>query len=346
MEKMYSFLSKAGKSRKLLFIVLGLSVVIGLFWATYYGGLSTGKLDRSSDIRLPGESMFVNKLIDSEPAIHARGLEDIKREVEKIIEEYEKLDEVEEASFYIRDLVSGEWTGVKEEEEYAPASMFKPFTAMVAYKLYEDSEEELYKKKYLYEGQRGDEDNLLKDEPRLVRGNLYSLDDLIRRSMVYSDNVSTNWMKDILDEEFGEERIFEVTDEIDIISPHNFDLYARAVSVSPKDYMRLFRVLYNSSYLDEEASSKILEYLSQATYRYGLVQGTSASVPIAHKFGYKSIESEDGEVIEEYIHDCGIVYVPRAPYSICIMTKGTSGPIQEDIIRDIAEISYTKMTEQ
>jgi hypothetical protein len=92
------------------------------------------------------------------------------------------------------------------------------------------------------------------------------------------------------------------------------DLYNEKGYISAKEYTRLLRVLYTSSYLKPENSEKILELMSKVTFKDYLSQGIPSSVVFAHKYGENKQES--------IFADSGIVYIPGKPFMISVMIKG------------------------
>lgn len=50
----------------------------------------------------------------------------------------------------------------------------------------------------------------------------------------------------------------------------------------------------------------------------GIPSGVPAGTTVAHKFGER-VDSATGEMP---LHDGGIIYHPRTPYVVCVMTRG------------------------
>lgn len=89
------------------------------------------------------------------------------------------------------------------------------------------------------------------------------------------------------------------------------DLLNEEGKISSKEYTRLIRALYNSTYLDEQYSQFILDILSRTSYDHYLGQGIPDTVMFAHKIG----ENID----EKVISDSGVVYIKGRPYLISAM---------------------------
>ncbi len=81
--------------------------------------------------------------------------------------------------------------------------------------------------------------------------------------------------------------------------------------MSSKEYTRLVRALYTSTYLDEQYSQFLLDILSRTSYDAYLGQGIPDTIRFSHKIG-ENIE-------ENVISDSGIVYIVGRPYMISVM---------------------------
>ncbi len=103
-----------------------------------------------------------------------------------------------------------------------------------------------------------------------------------------------------------------------------------------KEYSRLYRTLYTSSFLKRENSSAILEWLSETDFDRYLASGLDRSVRFANKWG----ANENDHVY----HDSGIVYVPYRPYILTVMIQGDGATNEEakaqDLMHDISELVY------
>jgi len=89
-------------------------------------------------------------------------------------------------------------------------------------------------------------------------------------------------------------------------------------------------------------SEKALKYLSHIDFHEGIAGGVPAGVPVASKFGEKVLD--DGKVVE--LHEFGIVYHPRGPYLLGVMTKGSDLGRQSAVIREISRLIYAEIDTQ
>jgi beta-lactamase class A len=89
-------------------------------------------------------------------------------------------------------------------------------------------------------------------------------------------------------------------------------------------------------------SEKALSILSLSQYFQGLVAGVPNNIKIAHKFGERKFNNTG----ETQLHDCGIIYAPKTPYLLCVMTK-TNNNIDSasNVIKKISQTVYQKITQ-
>ncbi len=155
-----------------------------------------------------------------------------------------------------------------------------------------------------------------------------TVEELMKELLVNSDNTAQNIFRRNLDVE----DYIKFQDQTGLL-----DLYNEKGFISAKEYTRILRVLYTSSYLDPEHSEKILKYMSQSTFHSYLSQGVPSDVVFAHKYG---------ENLEQFIFaDSGIVYVPGRPYMITVMIKGKDFSDEtrvwaQNLMKEISTFAY------
>lgn len=313
-----------------------------LFWGfTFFVGIVAGwflesrlvknTIPSSLPVRESAEKYsFIHPLLSTGDIPQLRSFDDLSHNIGADIERFVAEGKLSSASVYFRDLETGRWMGINEDEKYAPASLLKVALMMTYLKGAESdpnllSRETVFKKEYLTNEQDGD------NFPRMEVGSSYTIADLIRRMIVYSDNDAKNTLQAILDTE-SRQRIFS---DFGVTLPQLSD---RGDSMSPKAYSIFFRVLYNSSYLSRPLSEGALKLLSEVQFKDALSAGIPESVPVSHKFGSRIFTDKDKPSRE--LHDCGIVYYPDHPYFICVMTKGSDVADLENVIKDISLITY------
>jgi beta-lactamase class A len=106
----------------------------------------------------------------------------------------------------------------------------------------------------------------------------------------------------------------------------------QTVSVDARSYNSAIKCLYFACFNNKEDSQEILTYLSRSTARDRIVAGVNnPDITIAHKIGTYN------DAVQS---DCGIVYVPKRNYTICIMLQGPEGFVSNSHIAALSKIVY------
>ena len=87
--------------------------------------------------------------------------------------------------------------------------------------------------------------------------------------------------------------------------------------VSAKNYSSILKALYFSSVIGKDSSEEILDLLTKTKFSDKLAASVPEDVRVAHKIG--DFIDKDGN---NGYRDCGIVYVPRRPYVLCMFSVG------------------------
>ncbi len=259
----------------------------------------------------------------------------IEEKITKLIDQKISEDAASRVAVYFRDLNEGRWVGINEDETFSPASLLK-VPIMISYFKLAESTPEILEKKILYK--EGEDLNAKEDIPPkqpIKSGAIYSVTDLIRAMIIDSDNNAALVLFDILDRN----SFREVGSDLGITIP---EVAQSPEAMSAKTYARFFRILYNSSYLSRAMSEQTLKLMSQATFTQGLAAGVPDTVPVAHKFGERTVRY-NGAVNSRELHDCGIVYHPHRPYLLCIMTSGKDFQGLRDTIQAISTLTYQEV---
>ncbi len=247
-----------------------------------------------------------------------------------------KSGEAKRVSVYIRLMDSGKWTGVNQNDRFAPASLMKVPILITYLKDFQTNANVLTTTYTLSTTPDANDNEIIKPTARLAAGS-YTVQELLEAMITQSDNNALQVLQNhasaaTLNDVFNNFGVPPALDE-------NSD------SVSPQDYMRFFRILYNATYLGRARSQDALEMLSSTTFTQGIVAGVPPGMPVSHKFGERSVVSKNastGAVVSttHELHDCGIVYYPHTPYGICIMTQGDDFKTLEHVIADISRVTY------
>ena len=87
--------------------------------------------------------------------------------------------------------------------------------------------------------------------------------------------------------------------------------------------------------LNIDDSQEILNYLAKSKFPDKLVAGVPPGVTVAHKIGDFVEKNGNGEAFT----DCGIVYIPRRPYLLCMVSK-TDEQTARVRMQDISKMIY------
>lgn len=317
---------------------------ISLALLLFFGGFYLGKNEKEEtkktgsaeqkEIRQSGYN-FTSPLLECETengsAILKPSELKIKNEIQsKVIDENPDVD----ISLYYRDLKNGPWFGINENNKYSPASLLK-VPLLIAYYKYSEHNPEIFDKEVAFEKATPEFYQQVNPKQHIELGKSYTIGQLIDSMVRYSDNEATN----LLFQNISQEDLSSVFGDLGISMP---DIYNANNTMTVKDYATFFRILYNASYLNRETSEQALSLLSVTDYKDGIVAGVPKNVQVSHKFGERESLSDDKQVIKQ-LHDCGIVYHPKRPYLICVMTKGKNSDDLPGIVSEISEIIYKQV---
>jgi beta-lactamase class A len=322
-----------------VFIVFGIVIVM-----SYQAGLYMQKeryasfLKSFKNIRENSDKYtLINPLIGgvSAPATDVGIYEDIKEEVVSFLQDEEKKGNLYDYSFYFRDFGTGFWFGSNESADFFPASLFKLPISIAIYKQGEDDPSFL-KRTAVYTQELANMNISVtsNSESVLMIGKAYSVEELVSIMITKSDNGAKDMLVSLIDKKY----LNQLFQTVSLIDPEATKVYL----ISSRKYAYFLRVLYGSSYLNEEHSEYLLSLLTKSTFKDGLVAGVPQNVPIAHKYGtYEFEENVNGrKVLAEQLHDCGIVYHVEKPYVFCFMTKGKDVETLYRIISHVSKLVY------
>lgn len=241
-------------------------------------------------------------------------------------------------SVYVRKMDVGHWTGINANDSFIPASLMKVPILIAYYKESERDTSMMRRNIWLLAGTDGNtEESIRVSSPTLPLGQSYTVQQLLRAMITQSDNnaaavlrnaIPPGTLSDVYSQFGVPGTIDDNTDDID-----------------PQTYMRFFRILYNASYLSRGDSQKALELLAQTEFKDGLVAGVPHGTTVSHKFGERTVEGIDPKTKKQVsqkreLSDCGIVYYPKMPYGICVMTEGADFGRMEHAIAEISKAMY------
>jgi beta-lactamase class A len=311
------------------FTALDLFLVLVVSLALHFYLSNSPIISTSRSVRRPGNYQLISPLVECEPdSSQLTLLAPLKQQIQNQISQLTKNNSLELISVYFRDLNNGPWFGVNQDELFSPASLIK-VPIMMAYFKMAESDPTVLSNKLVYKPTPKLETPNIAPEVTLTPSESYTIEDLIERMIIHSDNDAFS----LLTEHLGTEKIQKLFSDLDVDLTQTYQ-HPLGNNLGVRQYASFFRILYNASYLSPEMSEKALGILTRVEYNKGLNTVTPKSIKIAHKFGERSYSDN----YQHQLHDCGIVYYPKSPYLICIMTRGNVDfPVLEKTIQSISQ---------
>lgn len=230
-----------------------------------------------------------------------------------------------DVSIYFESLNTGANISISKDAEFFPASLLKVPVAMAAIKKIEKGE-------WRWENElvvmAGDKDERFGDLHKEPVGTRFTIEHLIERLLVDSDNTAYF----ILLRNLEEEEMLTVYRHLGLQ-----DFFDKEGKISAKRYAVVMRSLYHAALLSKENSAKVIDWLTRTSFKEYLEQGLPEGVLFAHKIGV-SFE-------ENVFMDAGIVYAANRPYLIIVMVHGKEQGVAQGIMKDIAEKTHKYMIE-
>jgi len=285
-------------------------------------------------VRLGG-FRFISPLVDVElPEGYGVRQEPIhfKYKINDYVKQQMACGRVRNISVYFRDLSDGPWFAINEDVQYNPASMMK-VPVMIAWLKRAEKDPKVMKRTFIYDGKQDmSAPQTIKPAKTLTPGVAYTVDELLRYMLNYSDNNATALLYNAL----SPEELNDVLDSMDVENNPNVETNSTTVH----GYSGFFRILYNAAYLNREMSEKALKLLSLQDFPQGIAARVPSGTVVAAKFG-EFTNVAPGE--DKQLHEFGIVYHPKGPYILGIMTRGSDLAIQTEVIREISARVYAEV---
>ncbi|HWS48911.1 MAG TPA: serine hydrolase [Candidatus Methanoperedens sp.] len=317
-------------------LLIFFSGLILFFCGLYLGRIIPhGQNSEVTETRNQEGYKFINPLLECESTEFSKtaALEPLRKKLTSVVESQKNLGNISYASIYLRDLNGGPWLGINERDNFSPASLVKVPLMMTYYKAAE-KRPELLNETITIESTYDSSQSIL-PEITLAPKQAYTIDELISRMIIYSDNQAYELLQSYIDNKL----IIKTYTDLGVDLSQAYD-NPNGNILSVKYYASFFRILFNASYLNKDMSEKALHLLSQVKYKDGLVKGiNNPIINIAHKFGERTYE----ETNEKQLHDCGIVYLPNKPHLICIMTRGSDFSRLNNTIVELTKVIYKEL---
>jgi len=308
-----------------VFVFVWNTIFLGCF--TYFSNNQYKQDYKITETRDQSYYRYVNPLLECDIEYEYYNPWKVKKNIENYIISQLNQEEITTISYYFRSLENGEYFGYNLDEEFVPASLLKLPLSMSVLKhipLWELSQKYI---KYDESNVTNTQRNYGKD--LLENAGSYPLDVLMKEMLQNSDNVAAS----VIFQYLWYDIIHEVYQRLGL-PDIDLDRDEYAI-VTTRKYSSFFRILYNASYLPEDASEYILSLLAKWNFNQWIRYYIPNSIEVANKFWERSWWEDK----EKQIHDCWIIYI-ESPYLLCVMTKGFDFNKQLKIIQDISKMIY------
>lgn len=274
---------------------------------------------------------LIHPLLDVDPDVEFKELRPFQYKLVRQIEVLKSSGTIKEAAFYFRDLDNGLMMGYGETTPFRPASLLKVPLMFAVFKAAEKNPAMLDRKVPALPPYEFFTTQHFPPAHPVAPGREYTIRELLRAMIVESDNSA---MRTLIGTLTNEEYLAIFTD-MGLRIPNVRDLDD---PVTVREYSAFFRILYNASYLNRDSSQAGLELLAASDFKSALTAGTPPGTVVAHKFGER--READGNYS---FHDCGIVYHPKTPYLLCVMTVGPDIDKLDDAIASLSAVAYREV---
>ncbi len=321
-QELERILQKLSKNLKLYQTITPVLLIICLLFS-YFAFLKPNKLPEKTHQYL---DVSVGHIQKKDMIINVQQIRDYLRQ---LIKDQEGNFDI---SIYFEFYNSGANISINPDLKLWPASLTKLPVAMVVMKKVESGAWHL-----------DDELVLLEQDIDPKSGDLYkansvgtrfTIEELLKKLLVDSDNTAYR----ILYRNIEANDFTTLIDEIGLQ-----ELFDKDGKIATKEYSRLLRALYFSTYLNEDDSEKIIKLLITSSFNKYLSSGLPAGVEFSHKYG----ENVDYNLFS----DSGIVYVQNRPYVLSVMMQAkkndasVNGEAAEKIMKDISAKIYNYVSE-
>ena len=291
----------------------------------------------SRSIAVLAATMWLTQFVifDAKPA---RG-EDLKQSLQPLIDAHQG-----QVSVLIRHLDTGEQFEWRADEIQPTASLIKLPVMVAAYRLADRSELDLLKPITLREEDKVPGSGVLTGH--FSSGLSLSLRDTIRLMIRYSDNTATNLVIDQLGlpataaamETLGypETRLNSKVYRGDTtIAPERSKLYGLG-STTARETVGLLEQIHKGTAATVDSCKAMIDHLLACDDKAMIVSQLPAGTKVAHKSG----------AVNESRCNAGIVYGPKGPFAICVLTTANKDRSWKDdnaahvLIGNIARVAF------
>jgi len=272
---------------------------------------------------------FIQPLVSTKQGCESENLRPVRQEIAQTLDNYKASGTITTASVYLRVFGQGEWVCINEGESYRPGSLLK-VPELITFLREEELHPGTLNKRLSYNAPFTTVKNPLFTSKSIEVGNSYTIRELLRYMIEYSDNNATMLLNNNMDSK----QFKQTFSDFGLKEP---DMKATDYPIAVKDYGIFFEALYNAGYLNMDNSEFAVELLSRCNFKDGFVAGLPEGGTIAHKFG----EAGDDNLHE--LHECGLIYSGNKRYELVVMTKGKVLSKLPEVLKNISRIAYQRL---
>lgn len=281
-------------------------------------------------------SDYTRPMIGCETLATSARLDGVGHVLKAAVDRLKESGAVLHASVFVRDLEDGDWTEVDGQRAYSPASMNKMIW-LVSLLVHEEREPGYIQREVMYPG-RLDPNAVQRVKPQvdLKRGAAHPLWKLAEAMIVESDNDAMRVVQDSMP--LRDVRPIFADLGFASMTGNAYERYVNFDRVTTRMMAHLLEVLYDASYLSLENSERALAMLNRVRFAGGTRKAAPPELKVAHKFGEYWSDGPFGPMFQ--FHDCGIVYFPRRPHVICVMTRGPKYESLTESVDELAQVAF------
>lgn len=222
-------------------------------------------------------------------------------------------------SVFIKDIATGQTMGLGSDEVYAAASTIKYPLILFIYEMAAEGKIDLdmkltYTPKFYAQGT-----GILQGGPM---GGQYTIRELSRLSLVYSDNIAWKMLLDHI----GEDNLTEYEKSLGATATGKVDgLYI----TTPQDMGLYLDRLLTFNQEHRELGEEILYYMQNTAFKEGIPQNLPKETAVAHKMG----------ALNDKFHDVGIVFSEH-PFVITVFTDDAWEEVSLQTLAEVSRIVY------
>lgn len=277
---------------------------------------------------------FIKPLVSEEPECEAARLASLKQDITSLIETEKQGGAIANASVFIKEMSTGDWTSINPEETFLPGSLFKLPVMITILRMAEENPSFL-DKKILFDPARVVNVPQTYNSKAIVPGQSYTIKELLSYMIAHSDNNATQMLNQVMKPEI----LIKVFTDLGLNAPKPDPASYLGYRIHTREYSIFMESLYNGSYLTINQSEYATSLLAQCNFAEGLVKGLPAGTRIAHKFGEAGMDGA------KELHETGIVYLNNNAYLITVMTRGADIKKLPPTIAEISAKVYAFMNQ-